>query len=71
MFENFIANAFMACVYILQVIGGSPGEFGFGYYLANLLIFVVIQPALILLFFTLWIREKRKNKKALETQIRN
>lgn len=71
MFENFIADAFMACVYILQVIGGSPGEFGFGYYLANLLIFVVIQPALILLFFTLWIREKRKNKKALETQIRN
>ena len=71
MFENFIADAFMACVYILQVIGGSPGEFGFGYYLANLLIFVVIQPALILMFFTLWIREKRKNKKALETQIRN
>ena len=60
---EFITWSFNVCVYILQVIGGSPGEFGFGYYLANILIFVVLQPLLILFFFILWRREKAKNKK--------
>ena len=60
MFEKFITDFFMWCVYILQVIGGTPGEFGFGYYLANIVIFVFLQPALIILFFILWIKEKRK-----------
>jgi len=45
---------------VLQIIGGSPGEFGFGYYLANILIFVIIQPVLIVLLFILWRKEKRK-----------
>ncbi len=61
--EQFITDIFMLCVYVLQVIGGSPGEYGFGYYLANLLIFVFLQPALILLFFILWRIERNKNKK--------
>ena len=61
MFQEFITNLFMFCVYILQVIGGAPGEYGFGYYLANIMIFVIIQPGLILLFFILWRRERRKN----------
>ena len=61
MFEEFITDFFMWCVYILQVIGGTPGEFGFGYYLANIVIFVFLQPALIILFFILWRKEKRKN----------
>ncbi len=61
MFEEFITDFFMWCVYILQVIGGAPGEFGFGYYLANIVIFVFLQPALIILFFILWRKEKRKN----------
>ena len=62
MFEKIITDLFMLCVYILQVIGGAPGEYGFGYYLANIIIFVILQPALILLFFILWRKEKRKNK---------
>ena len=62
MFEKLITDLFMFCVYILQVIGGAPGEYGFGYYLANIIIFVILQPALILLFFILWRKEKRKNK---------
>ena len=62
MIEQFITDIFMFCVYILQVIGGSPGEFGYGYYLANILIFVILQPALIILFFVLWRLEKKKNK---------
>ena len=61
MFEKFITDFFMWCVYILQVIGGAPGEFGIGYYLANIVIFVFLQPALIILFFILWRKEKRKN----------
>ena len=61
MLEQFITDFFMWCVYILQVIGGTPGEIGFGYYLANIVIFVFLQPALIILFFILWRKEKRKN----------
>ena len=61
MFEKFITDFFMWCVYILQAIGGAPGEFGFGYYLANIVIFVFLQPALLILFFILWRKEKRKN----------
>ena len=53
MFEELITDFFMSCVYLLQVIGGSPGEFGYGYYLVNILLFVVIQPVLIILFFIL------------------
>ena len=69
MFEKIITDLFMQCVYILQVIGGTPGEYGFGYYLANIIIFVVLQPALILLFFILWRKEKRKNSNKLQTNL--
>ena len=61
MFEKITTDLFMLCVYILQVIGGTPGEYGFGYYLANIIIFVILQPVLILLFFILWRKEKKKN----------
>jgi len=61
--EDFITDLFMRCVYILQVIGGSPGEFGYGYYVANILVFVVLQPSLILLFFMLWRRERRLRRR--------
>ena len=61
--EEFITDLFMRCVYILQVIGGSPGEFGYGYYVANVLVFVVLQPSLILLFFMLWKRERRLRRR--------
>ena len=60
MFEIFIRDIFNYCVAILQFIGGSTGEYGFGYNLANIIIFVILQPALILLFFILW-RKKIKN----------
>ena len=51
--EAFITDLFMKCVYILQVMGGAPGEYGYGYCLANIHVFVVLQPGLILLFFLL------------------
>ena len=56
--QEFIDLIFNVCVYILQVIGNVTGM---GYNLANLVIFVVIQPLLILIFFTLWRIEKKKN----------
>jgi len=37
---------------------------GMGYNLANLVIFVILQPALIVLFFVLWRKEVRKSKEA-------
>jgi len=49
------------CIYILQVLGGSPGEYGLGYMVVNILLFVIIQPSLILIFFILWRKEKKKN----------
>ena len=33
-----------------------------GYELANIVIFVILQPSLILLFFILWRKEVRKNR---------
>ena len=47
------------CVSVLEVIGNVTGM---GYELANIVIFVFLQPGLILLFFILWIKEKRKKK---------
>ena len=47
------------CVWVLEVIGNVTGM---GYELANIVIFVILQPALILLFFILWRIEKRKKK---------
>tara|TARA_B100000242_G_C42880118_1_gene408361 strand:+ start:330 stop:506 length:177 start_codon:yes stop_codon:yes gene_type:complete len=56
--QEYIDLIFDICVYILQVIGNVTGM---GYNLANLVIFVVIQPALILLFFVLWRRALKKH----------
>lgn len=65
-FEQFVEDVFMQCVYILQVLGGAPRKYGFGYNLANLLIFVVIQPTLIAFFFMLWMRAERRNKELIK-----
>lgn len=65
--EAFITDLFMKCVYILQVMGGAPGEYGYGYYLANIIVFVIVQPGLILLFFLLWRRERRLRRRAAKT----
>ena len=57
---KMIDQFFNWCVLVLVAIGNITGM---GYELANIVIFVIIQPALILLFFVLWRREKRKKKK--------
>jgi len=55
--ESIINNFFSFCVWILQVIGDVTG---LGYALANIVIFVFLQPTLILVFFVLWRMEKNK-----------
>ena len=58
-----INDFFNWCVWVLEVIGNVTGM---GYELANIVIFVILQPALILLFFILWRIEKRKNKSSFK-----
>jgi hypothetical protein len=55
--DSFINWLFQICVYILQVIGDVTGM---GYALANIVIFIILQPSLILLFFVLWRIERNK-----------
>ena len=48
---------------IIGLILKQIGDFtGIGYELANIVIFVIIQPGLIILFYVLWRKEKKKNK---------
>ena len=47
------------CVLILDVIGNFTG---LGYEAANILIFVIIQPGLIIIFYLLWRSEKKRNE---------
>ena len=49
---------FWWCVEVLKVGGDITG---LGYNLLNILIFIILQPALIILFFGLWWIERNKN----------
>jgi hypothetical protein len=57
-----IDQFFLWCVWVLEVIGEVTGM---GYELANIVIFVILQPGLILLFFILWRRQKKINSSNL------
>ena len=57
--QHAIDNVFWWCVEILKVWGDITG---LGYSLINILIFIVLQPSLIMLFLTLWIYEKNKKR---------
>jgi len=63
----YIRDFFYWCVHVLEVIGDVTGM---GYMLANIAIFVFLQPALILLFMYLWIKERRNNGRRI-MQTRN
>ena len=54
----FLHNYYMWAVDVLLFLGGNTE---LGYMLANFLIFVFIQPGLIILFFVLWKKERNKN----------
>ena len=50
---------FKVCVFVLVDLANF---FGISYELINIIIFVILQPGLILLFFILWIKERKKNR---------
>ena len=58
--SNWIEKIFWNCVELIEYIGQITN---LGYELTNVIIFVIIQPSLILIFLILWLLEKRKNKK--------
>ena len=51
---------FDCCVIILEIMGDFTG---LGYEAANILIFVIIQPGLIIIFYLLWRGEKKNESK--------
>ena len=63
-----IDQFFLWCVSVLEVIGEVTGM---GYELANIVIFVFLQPGLILLFFILWRNQKNKNNKFKRISLQN
>ena len=50
---------FKVCVIVLVDLANL---IGISYEAINIIIFIFLQPALILLFFILWRKERRKNK---------
>ena len=56
--EELINDFFRWCVEALVWIGNLTGM---GYELANIAIFVILQPLLILTFLMLWLRERKKS----------
>ena len=59
-FQKDVDWLFWVCVEILQVWGKWTG---LGYNLINILIFIILQPLLILIFFVLWRIEVSRKKK--------
>ena len=55
-----ISTIFDVCVLTLQVIGDFTGM---GYELANIVIFIVVHPALTIVLFVLWRRSQRQASK--------
>ncbi len=53
-----INDFFNWCVLVIDIVGDITGM---GYELTNIVLFVILQPALIILFYVLWRREKNKN----------
>jgi len=51
-----IEQLFYFCVRVLEVIGDVTGM---GYFLAIIVIFVILHPSITLLFFCLWRKEKQ------------
>ena len=50
-----ISTFFGFCIWVLQVIGDFTGM---GYELGNIIIFVVVHPALTIGLFVLWMRAR-------------
>jgi len=60
--SEFIKDLFFVCVEIMHYLAWLTFS---TYKEINTLIFLVIQPSLIILFFILWRKEKTRSKKTL------
>ena len=56
---GWVDAIFRVCVYILVDLSEI---IGISYEAINILIFVITQPLLILIFFILWRKEKKRNR---------
>jgi hypothetical protein len=56
-----IEQFFYLCVRVLEVVGDLTGM---GYFLANIVIFVILHPVVTILFFYLWRKEKQRRFKS-------
>ncbi|QDP51120.1 MAG: hypothetical protein Unbinned1190contig1000_13 [Prokaryotic dsDNA virus sp.] len=56
--QDMVDTVFVACVKIMYYICGLTG---ISYEALNIWLFIIIQPALIALFFGLWVREKMRH----------
>ena len=56
---SWVDAIFRVCVYILVDLSEI---IGISYEAINIWIFVIIQPLLILIFFILWRKEKKRNR---------
>lgn len=63
--SEFLVVLYDLSLVALQWVGGEVGVMGFGYYIANIALFVFIQPSLIFIFLGLWLRQKRKNTRLI------
>ena len=61
-----INDIFNWCVLVLEIMAEKTGM---SYELINILIFVILQPLLILIFFYLWIRVRKNTEKSLISMI--
>ena len=61
---GLIDKIFWECVQFIEYLGNLTG---LGYEFTNILLFVIIQPLLIIVFLFLWLKEKRKNRILLNT----
>ena len=57
--ELFIVTIFEFCV---EVMRASANLTGLSYKEVNTIVFLIIEPALVIIFFTLWRYEKYKSK---------
>ena len=58
-----INDFFNWCVLVLEIMADLTGM---SYELINILIFVILQPLLIVIFFYLWRRETKKYKRIID-----
>ena len=61
---GLIDKIFLECVQFIEYVGNLTG---LGYEATNIILFVIIQPLLIIVFLFLWLKEKRKNRNLLNT----